>query len=706
MNKRILLPLALLFLFIIQSFANPIDVNTAQNRAESFYKKSVANAPGKVKSNKQIKLKLAYSATNEKELNNFYVFNREEQNGFIIVSGDDRTKPILGYADSGYFDYDNIPDNFKYWLEYYQKAIENLPEHLLQSNVNDNETSTSVEPLLNKISYNQDKPYNNLCPQINLLKGNAVTGCAATSMAQVMRYHKYPAQGIGSYSYKTASLKLSASADFANTTYDWDNMLETYVKGKYTDEQATAIATLMYHCGVAMKMDYGEVSSATAIEMIYALVNYFNYDGATIKLRYRDFYASDEWTNIIKKELNENRPVIYNGQSVAGGHSFVCDGYNTDGLFHINWGWGGQSDGYFALNILDPGMQGIGGGSGGFSFRQTIITGIQPLKGMQNSTTYDLKAISMIFNKESISGNQKATLSLSLINFAAHDFNGSLGLLFINANDENDQRTLDLGVINFPHGQSGRSNINFQSTDFPEGTYKTYPAYRPENSDEWEIMPSPTFLPQYVLTTTQDGTTTFSDDVPQSDPIITDFKVIGELVTGKEGKFQFTVSNTGTEFNQSLCIIIPIGMNYFLVNIESMYLADGETKTVTLSNTINLNAGTYDAYVAIYSSLFGFIPIIDKPLEITVLSKSTGISETMENNVEIYPNPATSVLYIHADETITDLQIINLSGNAVASVHPGKTDNATVNVETLPAGTYFVRIHTKGQTIIRKFIKQ
>lgn len=714
MNKRLLFSAAFFCMIGLQHiYSNPIDANKAKEIAHAFLNRP-GNTQAKIKSISNENLQLVYTCSNKEKAvtpntseNYFYVFNRSNENGFVIVSADDCCKTILGYTDSGNFDVNTIPDGLKYWLESSKEGLKKqiVSQRVAYTPVSTTETQNSIAPLLGNIAYNQDAPYNNLCPKINALKGRSVTGCAATSMAQVMRYHRYPAHGIGNKAYTTKTLHLSVSADFANTTYDWDHMRETYEKGKYSDEEATAIATLMYHCGVAMNMDYNDSSGAIDFDMISAFVNNFNYDGSTIRLRYRDFYTSDEWTNIIRQELNENRPVIYNGQSLGGGHSFVCDGYDANGLFHINWGWGGQSNGYFALNVLDPGSQGIGGGSGGFCCGQTILTGIQPLKGEQNTTLYDLKALGIAINQESISGTSQAAVSLLMLNFSVNDFSGNIGVCLIAEDNENDKQYIDLKSTTVMPGIVATGGGRIKSSDFPDGRYKMYPAYKQENSDDWELMPVPTFMPEYILAITQNGTTTFSDDVPQSDPQVTDFKVVGELVTGQKGTFEFTIQNEGKELNQAVCVALISGREYYIVGLEGLYLAGGETKTITLTNTIELKEGKYNACVAVYSGILGLLPLNDF-MDVTVLSKSSNISDTSVGSISIYPNPVTTTLQIDANEPVTNIHIFNLSGQEVMAKPTIQSEKNSINVAALPSGSYILRLETSNNVITHKFIKK
>ena len=331
----------------------------------------------------------------------YYVFNLGETDGFVIVSGDDRTTAILGYADSGSIHEDDMPDGLRYLLEGYEEQIAHIPADA-GAPVH-RSSRTAIEPLI-QTRWNQGSPYNYRCPMIGDMR--TVTGCVATSFAQLMYYHKYPTEScalIPAYSTNTQDKdgkKITLDVpELPATTFKWDKMCQGYITvdpetGKRTvvgtDEEQDAVAELMQYCGSSVEMMYGLSSnggsSAYNEAIPFALKTYFGYDGG-VSHAYRKNYSYDAWINLIYNELAANRPVILGGQAAGGGHSFICDGYDTndhagaDGdYFHMNWGWGGSSDGYFLLSVLQPWEQGIGGSStlDGFSFGQNVVYGIQP----------------------------------------------------------------------------------------------------------------------------------------------------------------------------------------------------------------------------------------------------------------------------------------------------------------------------------------
>lgn len=322
-----------------------------------------------------------------------YVFNDSDNQGFVLVSAHDDARAILGYADAGVFDANAIPENMRFWLRMYADEMARLssvePEllHGQQSLKRaviqhaQQQTYQAVEPILEGICWGQSGPYNNSCPVIS--GERAPTGCAATALAQIMYKYQYPHQGIGSHSYTTQSYGLSLSADFGATTYDWQNMLPNYSAG-YTAIQASAVATLLYHVGIAFEMDYTPYSSrANAAVALGAMIQHFDYD-KEIHVLPKDYLPEEEIMAQIVQDLQEGHPIFFEGRTKNDeGHAFVCDGINTDGYLHINWGWNGYSDGYYAISAFNPTNQGVGGSSTNDAYTQGVVAyvGIQPNQG-------------------------------------------------------------------------------------------------------------------------------------------------------------------------------------------------------------------------------------------------------------------------------------------------------------------------------------
>lgn len=370
--KKVLFSLMLMASLPAMAFADSIDTARAQKAAKTFLSNNGVNATRLI------------DLTEAAGFRNLYIYNANP--GFIVMSADDRVQPVLGYSLTGSFDPATMPDNVRAWLQGYSDEIQSAIDcratataevaqqwHDLYSGNRGARATVVVAPLIQTF-WDQDDPYNQLCPTVS---GTATyTGCVATAMAQVMKFWNWPIQGNGSKSYRWNSQTLSVN--FGNTTYDWANMTNTYDENS-TEAQQTAVATLMYHCGVSVSMSYGtDGSGAYSTDVDDALTSYFRYNSSTISYKTKQSYSSS-WLNLLKTDLNAGRPVYYSGSGTGGGHAFVCDGYDSDNYFHFNWGWSGMYDGYFLVSNLNPGTGGAGSGSSGtYNSSQAAIFGIQP----------------------------------------------------------------------------------------------------------------------------------------------------------------------------------------------------------------------------------------------------------------------------------------------------------------------------------------
>ena len=320
----------------------------------------------------------------------YYVFDNTSGPGFVIVAGDDVAMPILAYSFENEFPTREMPENLKGWLDGMRNEINYARRHGAKASayVSRAWAATSVgTPVveLETAQWNQEAPYNNLCPQVNLKK--TYTGCTATALAIVMKYHEWPLQGAGTLpGYTTTTYKANIESLPLGHTYDWGNMRMEYSL-LYTAQEAEAVATLMRDCAIGIQSDFGPVGSsgtgAYPSDIPSFLVDHMGYDRAC-RAVYRVNYNTADWNQLMKNELDNRRPVLFGGSSGvdgSGGHAFVLDGYDTNNYFSVNWGWSGMSDGYFLLSALDPNAQGAGGSDGGYNYYQDAVIGIQPDAG-------------------------------------------------------------------------------------------------------------------------------------------------------------------------------------------------------------------------------------------------------------------------------------------------------------------------------------
>ena len=315
-----------------------------------------------------------------------YAFNMEG-GGYVIASADDRTLPVLGYSLTGSFDVDRIPDNMRAWLQGYSEQIRMLGNAPVPSTTDSDPSMTAIEPLI-KTHWGQDEPYNLQTP-ILYSNQHAATGCAATAMAQVMYYHQWPktaTNAVSAYTYLDKQTKEYVEMKgLPSTTFQWDKMLTSYTKDNPgTEEQRQAVAELMRYCGQSSLMKYGLSSGASVDEVAKALQLNFGYSKSA-RVAKRGYYDLESWKKLIWNELNQKRPVYFSGFNGESGHAFVVDGYDGNGLFHVNWGWNGDSDNYFAIDVLNPNSTTSPGASSsagnGFIFDQKVMIGVEPSTG-------------------------------------------------------------------------------------------------------------------------------------------------------------------------------------------------------------------------------------------------------------------------------------------------------------------------------------
>lgn len=386
MKKRTLLA-TLISVIASAAVAEPITQQQAQQLAQQFLQQRAGSrrlAPITDKA-KLAPARLRVSTTSAPT---YYVFNRGEGQGFVIVSGDTRAPEILGYSDEGTFDYTKIPANMRSWIDDYDQQITALRVENAEAPARRVATHPAIQPLVTA-TWDQGYPYNMYCPNY-FGEGTSVTGCVATAMAQVMYYQRSKSTDrtlaempdyYGETSHPTHG-KLHVEGIPEGSPIDWDNMRDSY-SGTVTLAQRKAVADLMHYCGVGVHMDYTNSSSgAYDYRVVEALKNYFGY-GESVHAEFMDSYSNDAWDELLYSELAAGRPFYMSGHNSSVGHAFVCDGYDGNRYYHINWGWGGASNGYYLLTNLTPGSQGIGGSDNGYNSGVQVIIGMEPENFME-----------------------------------------------------------------------------------------------------------------------------------------------------------------------------------------------------------------------------------------------------------------------------------------------------------------------------------
>ncbi|MCR5151660.1 MAG: C10 family peptidase [Prevotella sp.] len=592
-KRAVLLSLFLCMVTILM--AGPIDSLEALRRARHFVNSRNATAPRKVKMAHQTARKTSATTASQ-----YYVFNVGDREGFVIVSGDDQTAQILGYADNGTFEPDNIPSNMKAWLDGYSRQIDWLRQHQgLSASSPKTVEREKIAPLI-QTQWNQGVPYNNDCPTF-LNGAKSVTGCVATAMAQLMYYHQWPAAStktIPSYTWAKKWGNEQLHNEMKVTEFHWDDMLLTYSKDETNTNAVKAVSTLMSYCGAAVKMDYadnvngGSLASSTLVPE--ALKDYFDYS-ATTRYIDRDNYTIDKWTEVIYSELEARRPVFYSGQSSGGGHAFIVDGYDSDDLFHVNWGWGGFCDGYFLLTVLHPDSdEGIGAShsADGYSYGQDAIIGIKKNEGeppVSDPSNQQTLLLSSEFN--SISGT---TAYYKLFNTTGENITFSFGLGYVD--DENIIHPISSTIsTTYLSNNTGWRNKGFTISDLPEGVYKVIPISKTSEATKYGTDVDINF--EYIEVTVTSTTTTLSyvRIMPLS---ISEFSFDGYMRGNTPLTINVLIHNNGKEFYGPIYMFMSpsdsMGENKGACGVT---ILEGGDATLVFKQT-PADAGTYNIWLA------------------------------------------------------------------------------------------------------------
>lgn len=407
-----------------------------------------------------------------------YVFQRGEDEGFVIVSADDRTiRPVLGYSDAGTFRADETHPNAWHFMQSYVQQMENFEVKAPQAKA-DAALPASVQPLL-KTKWNQLAPYNDYCPTLDEVR--CPTGCVATAMAQVMYYHRWPLQGRGTYSYFWTKGNTTLSADFSQSEYRWDLMLPEY-DATADAEAKHQVAQLMSDVGIAFAMNYEPAGSGTSVSR-EAMIEFFDYD-ASINHLERKYCSNSQWENLLRNELAAGRPVLYAGGSGSGAHEFVCDGYDANGYFHFNMGWGGQSDGYYLTTAT------------GYDLYQNVFFNIRKNEGNSESLvayqTTDFK----------YDDQQQALTAKINVNYSLPDEVE----LAVKVEDWNGMAVRYDGTCNY------KGDCSFTIGDgLEDGEYRLLPVARMKGSEEWTEIFYPELRQGEVNLSVSNGNYEFSN---------------------------------------------------------------------------------------------------------------------------------------------------------------------------------------------------
>lgn len=668
-------------------WAGPIDQQQALEIAQTYLSThlSGSNAP-------QHRLRVAYKGADLKtanvETSNLYVFNINEQDGFIVVSGDDRTEAVLGYTENGAFDPDNIPSNLRWWLDCYERQIEWVKANMPEQSAGPAHSSTEVIAPMLTSKWDQGTPYNNQTPTVN--GKHAPTGCVATALAQVMYYYKWPVDATASI----PGYRQKGSSNFINalpaTTFDWDNMIDSYPANMdVNDARVDAVSKLMRYAGQVVHMSYGEESSGSnETDLIPGAMNeYFGYSNSGWE-GIRDHYSIAEWEELILNELRNHRPVLYCGYTSSfEGHAFVCDGYNGDGKFYINWGWGGYADGPFRLSVLDASYSGIGGSatSNQFSWGQVAYFEIQPTGEStvehyhDNLTAATRPSVqNRVVTRNNSSEDFRIRLFMPVHNNTGGYYSKQQGYALYKG-DEMVKRVYT-AVINMGQGAATYNALTVSlGSNLENGDYTLYAVSQSKSTGQWEKNVGSDR--NYVKVNINDNTMTLTP-VPFPDFTIND-------VTAKKNAIVVDFTNNGTEYNGTINLL---DSNFNTVSWEQAAIAEGETTQVAFYIGDKSTFSIYDVYYLNVDHWTENWFYTNATLEGADLKKTLSILNLAEDGQTVYGskvlcqvdlrNEGTG-LYKH---TITT-EIVNVAnGNSntiakeIVSVEPGESKTLSYEV--------------------------
>ncbi|PMC10998.1 C10 family peptidase [Hoylesella timonensis] len=483
--RKIFTPLALLCATTV-AFSAPVGRQQARQAALAFIKSHAST-------NSQIATRASQALPSLNEVastNAYYIFNVGKGQGFVIASADDRTVDVLGYAEEGSYDEQQCPASLKMLLAQYRQEVSmlnDMPATTKPATTRANRTLQPIAPLL-KTTWSQYGPYNLQTPMHK--DKHCVTGCVATAATQIMGYFQYPKKAPALPAYKAPSAHLQVP-ELAESTFEWNDILPSY-RIPTTQQQQDAVAKLMRYVGQAVSMDYtADDSGADSYNVILFLTRLFGYSKDMHRV-FRDRYTSEEWYNLIYNELKAKRPVYYFAEDVVYnyGHAFVCDGYKEGDFFHINWGWGGQFNGYYRLSVLSPREYGFKQLPSIFTREQGAIIGFRPSVGADVfPKVVDVKEMTPLQDQSRSNSGEDFTdfdVTMKCVNNYGEAFDADCGIGFWQGGRL--INTVKLFSATFKtNGKIQRNEANFSIPHtLAKGKYTVLPVYRIQGESEWK----------------------------------------------------------------------------------------------------------------------------------------------------------------------------------------------------------------------------
>jgi len=730
-------------LFSKTIFAKEVAIDKAQKIAKNFYYER-ANLLSNI-SKDEIDISKVFTVKNN-STPLYYVFNLKNHKGFIIVSADDNVYPVLSYSLKGDYNKTNQPLAFEALMENFKQQILSVKKNNFKRSKKviqawDKYNSSlqnskgpgvkNVSPLVASL-WSQENFYNDSCPaDVSGPGGNAVTGCVATAMGMIMKYHSYPTSGVGSHSYvHTPSNGFSNNygvlkAHFGNTTYNWANMQDTVTVAN------SSMAQLIYHCGVAVEMDYSpNASGANSTDVPAALINYFSYSSST-KYEEKINYVDTIWTKLLRSELNAQRPLLYSGShpTTQVGHAFICDGYQSPDFFHFNFGWGGTNNSYFYVNDLTPGTSNFNsnqsiviirpGGVGNWcSGTDTLTTQSGTFSDKSDSSFYNCNencfwliqpsgatSITLNFNSFSTQPSydrfrvyEGADISTPMVaNYSGYSLpatvttlGGSMLIRFIT-----DGTVMDEGwSVSYTSSNYPIANAVVTANTFCVGNNISFSdvSYGNISSYSWNFG-----LGASTLSSTSAGPHNIS--YSSSGQKTVTLTIVGPNGTSTDTLLVDIYNQPPTpsiSYNGSVLVCSESGYSY-------EWFFNGYTISGQASQTCNsLQTGIYRVRI---TNPGGCRTMSD------VFNFNTGIEETkLSNSINIFPNPNNGKFSINYENDYVgdvSLKVIDVTGRQLENIMFVKSKyefSKELNFQELRSGIYFLSIEIDGVRVMKHFI--
>lgn len=672
--KKSQLLIAIFAMLIGKIYAGPVDAQRAQQLGQRF----LSAATGL----QHTEIQLVHTTANRNDVD-YYVFNVGGNNGFVIIAGDDRVKPILAYSTTGCFNPNDISEGFEFKLNSFRQEIQYVREHNLEAttdivsewnsvskngNITQGRGNRAVVGPLCQSTWNQNYPYNGQCPKDPSGSGiHVYAGCVATAMAQIMKYWNYPDRGTGSHTYTPTGF-LEQTANFGETDYHFE-LMPNDLDSLSTEEECFYVAQLIHHCGVAVEMSYGlNGSGAYSDDVIPALRTYFKYSCDEMMQKNGpwglNFYTNEEWALVLKNQgLNDRIPLFYaaSDDSGAGGHAFVCDGYDENDYFHFNWGWSGKDDAWCPIGALNTTKY-------AFNEYNAIIGHIQPLSPNYYQRPENITDFNVIEYKD------ETNVKITWTNPEHSAYGGPLNDLTVYLYRDGEE-------IYRVEGRKGEA-ITFIDMALESGLYQY------------------SLIAENEFGFNQTG--------------------IAQILVGNKCDIIFELSDTGGDGWKGACISVTAEDGQRIAKIT---MKEGSAKTIVmplLTQRLNFiwNHGwfhTDEQYDTDYECSFVIKNASDEVIY-TSGEHSDGVFLEYDNicddaveettaisDLSLYPNPTDGLVNIEAEGAMT-ISVLNILGQKILEMNA--TDNAIIDLNCCESGIYMIKVETVNGTKVEKVNKR